>query len=78
MPTAQGPPAAYDWGMKKPGKAKKRPKQDVYLDTLMWIHDGRRSWNRKPRKASGPKVVSLASIATGEDGRETTSGRRAR
>jgi hypothetical protein len=39
-------------------KAKKRPKRDVYFDALMWIHDGRRSWNHKPQKAAAGKSVS--------------------
>jgi hypothetical protein len=57
MPAVSSAAERYACGMKTPRKAKKRAKPDVYFDTLMWIHDGRRSWNRKPRKSSASKSV---------------------
>ena len=39
---------------------KRRPPADVYFDTLMWIADGRRSWNRKqPKPRTESKLTAL-------------------
>jgi hypothetical protein len=44
MRIAIGPTGRYASHMKR------RQRPDLYTDTMLWIMDGRRSWNRKPRK----------------------------
>jgi hypothetical protein len=48
----------------------RRQPQDLYTDTMLWIADGRRSWNRKPAASPSPSrksgrfAVSASSVKT--------------
>jgi len=37
----------------------KRRREDIYFNTLMWIADGRRRWNRKARKKPAERSLRL-------------------
>jgi hypothetical protein len=36
---------------------------DTYFDTMMWVADGRRSWNRKPKKPRDCRLATLGAVA---------------
>jgi len=55
---------------------KRRQPVDLYTDTMLWIMDGRRSWNRKPHKPSARANSSPEhALATRKHRRQSSASR---
>ena len=53
---------------------KRRQPPDTYTDTMLWIADGRRSWNRKPRKLSASSKLGRP-LAARKHGSQSPAGK---